>query len=371
MIPEYERIAHTIVEVCARVQAGNTIYIRGRQDCAHFCELIALACRKRGAYPLVEVLSDTYRITDLKETSLEVISTLPRHLKALIEETDLVVYVGMQPKDPLPFRLLPPERMAAERLMRKAITDIILSRAEKRWVGVAYPTEEQARMYDLPFEQFHDMVWRAIDIDYVQLSERAEKVASFLRDSSLIRIKNKKGTDVTINVEGRPILKDDGIIDDEDMKRKDKIINLPAGEVYAAPNEKESEGKVAFDFVFQGGVSCGTLTVGVSKGRVSALDDSAESLFFREILSHSTGDKDIIGEIGFGLNPCITHFVGHQLTDEKLIGSIHLALGENRTYGGENESDLHWDLIVSEPTVWVDDVILMEKGVYCSEEERG
>lgn len=367
MIPEYERIAHTIAEVCARVQAGNTVYIRGRQDCAHFCELIALACRKRGAYPLVEVLSDTYKITDLKETSLEVISTLPRHLKALIEETDLVIYVGMQPKDPLPFRLLPPERMAAERLMRKEITDIILSRREKRWVGVAYPTVEQARTYDIPFEQFHDMVWRAIDVDYVKLSERAEKVASFLRGSSLIRIKNKKGTDVTINVEGRPILKDDGVIDDEDMKRKDKIINLPAGEVYAAPREEESEGKVVFDFAFQGGVSCGTLTVGVSKGRVSVLDDSSESLFFREILSHSMGDKDIIGEIGFGLNPCITALVGHQLTDEKLTGSVHLALGENRAYGGKNQSDLHWDLVVSNPTVWVDGILLLKEGDYRGE----
>lgn len=370
MFPDYERIADTIVGVCARVQAGNTIYIRGRQDCAPFCELIALACRKRGAYPLVEVHSDTYRIADLKETSLTTLKTIPPHLEALIEETDFVFSIGMQPRDPLPFRLLPPERVAAERLMRKAITDIILAHPEKRWVGVAYPTEEQAQLYDIPFNQFHDMVWRAIDIDYVQLSHEAERLALLLNSSSCIRITNEKGTDITVNVEGRPILKDDGIIDEEDVRRGDKIINLPAGEVYVAPNEDKSEGTVAFDFAFQGGASCGTLTVKVSKGRVSVLDDSRESLFFEEILSHSTGDRDVIGEIGFGLNPCITHIVGHQLTDEKLVGSIHLALGENRMYGGKNESDLHWDLIVSEPTVWVDGVVLMKKGVYCTQARR-
>lgn len=365
MIPDYERIAQTIVTVCARVQKGHTLYIRGRKDCFHFCELIALECRKRGAYPLLEILSDTYRLMDVKETSLEVLKTTPRHLHALVEETDFVIYVGMQPKDPLPFRLLPEERTSAERLLRKSITDIILAHPEKRWIGIAYPTEEQAQLYNINYEEFHDTVWEALDIDYKALAQRAETVAQFLDNSSVLRITNKKGTDITLNIEGRPILKDDGIIDDEDLKRGDKIINLPAGEVYTTPHEEESEGKVVFDFVFKGGKSCGTLQVDVSQGKVTPVDDSQERVVFTEILSHSTGDKDIIGEVGFGLNPVIKKPVGHQLLDEKIIGTIHLALGENRSYGGKNQSNLHWDLIISDPSVWVDGGYIMKNGVYC------
>ncbi len=365
MVPDYERIAATIVNTCARIQKGDTIYIRGRKDCACFCELIALECRKQGAYPFMEIFSDTYKLKDLKESPLDVIRTAPRHVQTLIEETDFVMYVGMQPKDPLPFRLLPPERVGAERLYGKGITDIVLSHPEKRWIGIAYPTLEQAKLYNIDFEAFHSMVWNAIDIDYESLSKRAEKVASFLSGSSVIRIENPKGTDITLNIEDRPVLKDDGIISDEDLKKGDKILNLPAGEVYVAPHERKSEGRTVFDFVFFEGKACGTLAVDVSQGKVSPATDSAEGLLFKEILDHSTGDKDIIGEVGFGLNPCITKMVGNQLTDEKVIGTVHLALGENRSYGGKNQSDLHWDLIVSNPTVWVDSVLLMENGTYC------
>lgn len=364
MVPDYERIAETIVNVCARVQKENTVYIRGREDCAHFCELIALECEKRGAYPLIEVLSDKYRIQRLMEAPLEVISKPPRHLQALIEETDFVIFVGMQPKDPFPFHLLPGERQAAERLLRKGITDIVLAHPEKRWIGIAYPTKEQADLYDIPSKEFHDMVWRAIDIDYKALSHRAEELASHLSGSS-VHITNKKGTDITLNIEGRPILKDDGIIDDDDLKRGDKITNLPAGEVYVAPLEEESEGRVVFDFVFEKGSPCGTLALQITKGRAQVMDSSPESLHFSRILSHCTGDKDVIGELGFGLNPCIKKLVGHQLTDEKITGTVHLALGENRSYGGKNQSDLHWDLVISEPTVHIDGTLIMENGVYC------
>jgi aminopeptidase len=360
----YESIARTIVTVCARVQKGDTLYIKGREDCSHFCELIALACRNLGAYPLIEVHSDNYRITDLKETPADMISTIPRHVKALIEETDFVIYVGMQPQDPLPFRLLPPEKIGAERLAGKGITDIILQHPKKRWIGIAYPTEEQAFLYGVDFKEFYTMVWDALDIDYKALAQRASRLQKMLQDSSSITITDEKGTDITFNIEGRPILKDDGIIDDEDLKRGDKIMNLPAGEVYTTPHERESEGKVVFDFVFQRGAPCGTLPVDVSSGKVTPLHDSAESAFFTEVLQHSTGDKDIIGEIGFGLNPCITKPVGHQLLDEKIMGTVHLALGENRSYGGCNQSDLHWDLIISRPTVWADKTLVMEKGKY-------
>jgi aminopeptidase len=362
---DYEKIAKTIVTVCARVTEGNTVYIRGRQDCAHFCELMALECRNHGAYPLIETLSDQYKLADLRNTPLHVIKTMPHHVKALVEETDFVICVGMQPKDPLPFRLLPPERIAAERISRKGITDIILAHPEKRWLGIAYPSKEQAALYGVSSTVYHDMIWNAIDIDYVQLARKAEKIASFIENSSQIRITNRKGTDITLYTEGRPVLKDDGIIDDDDLKKGDKIANLPAGEVYTTPHEEKSEGKVVFDFVFSRGITSGTLPLTVSEGKVKVVDNSQESLLFTQILSHSTGHKDIIGEIGFGLNPHITTMVGNQLTDEKIVGTVHLALGENRSYGGKNQSDLHWDLVISEPTVWVDNCVLIKNGSYC------
>jgi leucyl aminopeptidase (aminopeptidase T) len=365
MIRDYEKIAQKIVYTCAQIQKDHTIYIRGRKDCAQFCELIALACRKQKAYPLIEIHSDDYTLQELHETPIETIATIPDHTRSLIEESDFIIYVGMQPEDPLPFRLLPYERIQAERLYRKSITDIILSHPEKRWIGIAYPTPAQASLYTIDFSVYHDMVWNAIDIDYQALSTRIEIIASFLHGASQIHIQNIKGTDITLNIENRPILKEDGIITREDLQNGEKICNLPTGEVYVAPNELESEGKAVFDFTFKNGKCCGVLPTIVSSGTVSPVGNTLEIKYFRDILSHSTGDSAIIGELGFGLNPCITHMVGHQLTDEKFPGSIHLALGENRHYGGQNQSDLHWDLVISEPTVFVDSTKILDRGVYC------
>ena len=365
MIWEYEKIAQKIVHTCAQIQQDHTVYIRGRKDSAQFCEQIALACRKRGAYPLIEIHSDAFMLQELHELPPEHITALPDHTRSLIEESDFIIYAGMQPEDPLPFRLLPYERIQAERLYRKAITDIILSHSDKRWIGIAYPTPAQAALYTMDFSVYHDMVWKAIDIDYHVLAERIETVASYLRGASDIHIQNKKGTDITLNIEKRPILKEDGIITREDLYHGEKICNLPTGEVYVAPNESKSEGKVVFDFTFRHGKCCGVLPVNVSSGTVTPVGNTAESRYCRDILSHSTGDGSVIGELGFGLNPCIIHMVGHQLTDEKFPGSIHLALGENRHYGGQNQSDIHWDLIISSPTVSVDGSMLLDQGTYC------
>lgn len=365
MIHDYEKIAYKIVNICAQIQKNHTIYIRGRKDCAQFCESIALACRKQEAYPFIEIHSDTYTLQELLETPKESIAIIPDHTRSLIEESDFIIYVGMQPEDPLPFRLLPFELIQAERLYRKSITDIILQHPEKRWIGIAYPTPAQASLYSIDFSVYHDMVWNAIDIDYRALSQRIEVFASYLHGASKIHIQNEKGTDITLNIEGRPILKEDGIITQNDLQNGEKICNLPTGEVYVAPNESESEGKAVFDFTFQNGNCRGVLPVTVSSGAVSPVEDTPESKYFRDILSHSTGDSTIIGELGFGLNPCITHMVGHQLTDEKFPGSVHLALGENRHYGGQNQSDLHWDLIISGPTVIVDEKKILDGGIYC------
>jgi leucyl aminopeptidase (aminopeptidase T) len=362
---DYALIAEKIVQTCAQIQEDHTIYIRGRKDCAQFCELIALACRNQKAYPLLEIHSDNYILRELLETPSESIGTIPDHTRSLIEQSDFIMYVGMQPEDPLPFRMLPYERIQAERLHRKSITDIILSHPEKRWIGIAYPAPAQASLYTIDFSVYHDMVWKAIDIDYRALAKRIETVASHVRGASRIHIQNRKGTDITLYIEDRPILKEDGIITREDIHNGEKICNLPTGEVYVAPHECESEGKAVFDFTFKHGTCCGVVPVTVSSGTVTPIGDTVESTYFRDIISHSTGDSALIGELGFGLNPCITHMVGHQLIDEKFPGSVHLALGENRHYGGRNQSDLHWDLVISQPTVMVDGTILIDEGVYC------
>lgn len=359
---DFEEVAHKIITVCARIEKDETVYIRGRSDSLEFCEALALQCRKRGAYPLIEVISDDYRFRDLTETPIDVIKCAPRHFLSAIKETDVFFSIGVEPKNPGRFKAIPEEREAARRLFSKKVIDTFNQYPEKRRVGIGFPTPEQAALYNINFEEFSTMFWKAMNIDYQTLSETAKKLAGIIRDATDIHITTEKGTDLHLNIEGRRVSLDDGIIDDEDMKTGNRLLNLPTGEVYAAPHEDEVYGTVVFDNAFHRGNKMEDIHVEFNNGIATPVKAKTGFSVFEAVLQNATGDRYKIGELGIGLNPEATKAVGYVLTDEKIIGTIHLAFGENRSYGGKNESDLHWDVLVMEPTVTVDGTLLMDRG---------
>ncbi|MFQ6059454.1 MAG: aminopeptidase [Anaerolineae bacterium] len=355
--PNYEGIAHKIVRECARVQEDEGVVIIGRADSLSYCELIALECHLVGALPLITVASDEYNYRVVMETPLEFLRKAPRHVVALARASDLVISVGMQPQDPRRFADVPEERVGAQRIGNKPVTDAILQTEGVRWLGTGYPTPQQAEMYGVPFEAFFETYWRAMDVDYSQLQARVARVAAVFEKSGQVRITSPKGTDLTLSVEGRPALKDDGVI-------HEKALNLPSGEVCFAPLESSAHGTVVFDLAFYRGHKIEDLVVRFEDGKAIPIEAKAGFDIFTDVLAHSHGAKDVIGELGIGLNEQIRQAIGYMLTDEKIMGTVHIALGENRFMGGVNESDLHWDLLILDPRVMVGDTLLMEGGEF-------
>jgi aminopeptidase len=358
----FQEVAQKIVDVCAQIKKDETVYIRGRTDNLEFCEALALQCRKRGAYPLIEVVSDDYRFRDLTETPIEVIEKAPRHFLSAIEKTDVFFSIGVEPKNPERFKNIPEEREAARRQFSKQIIELFNNHPEKRRVGMGFPTEEQAALYNIAFDEFYTMFWRAMNIDYRKLSEKAKKLANIIKNATDIHITTEKGTDLHMNIAGRRISLDDGIIDEEDMRTGNRLLNLPTGEVYVTPHEDEVEGTVIFDLAFHRGNRIEDVEVEIKNGIATPIRAKHGFSIFEDVLQKATGDRYKIGELGIGLNPEVTKAVGYVLTDEKIIGTIHLAFGENRGYGGKNESDIHWDVLVMEPTMTVNGTVLMDKG---------
>ncbi|GFP29153.1 aminopeptidase [Candidatus Hakubella thermalkaliphila] len=360
---DYEEIAYKIVHMCARIREDETVTIMGREDNLFYCELIALACSKLGALPHVAVRSDTYALRRATETSLEYLRKTPRHIKALIQNSDVIITVSFLFKDPALSSRIPEERYSAERSGNKPIKDIIFD-GHRRWVGTDFPTPEQAASYGVDFEYYHDTFWQAMNVDYPALASRAEDLAVVLRGAKVVRIFSPKGTNLSLSIEGRRINKDDGVIDEEDVKRGDPYLNLPSGEVCMAPLETSANGKVVFDIGFWQGQKIKDLEVEFKDGRVTPLGAREGLDIFVKVLETSEGDKDRIGELGIGLNPAVKEAIGDTLLDEKIIGTIHLAIGENRNEGGINNSTLHWDLLVEKATVEVDGRVIMREGKF-------
>lgn len=357
----YQEIARGMVRVCARVREGEAILIVGRQDNLQFCELIALECSKVGASPIVSVESDGYIQRLLSEIPIEFLKKTAKHMLALIRSCDVIITVGMERKDPAALSNLPEERLTAYRMGRKPWIDVVYD-GQRRLVGTDFPTEEQAAAYGLDFRALHDVYWRAMAVDYEALRQRARRVAQTLRQAGKVHITSAKGTDVVVGFQGRMIHIEDGVIDEADVASGYPFTNLPAGEVYVAPLEDRTDGRVIFDLAFHRGNRIEDLEVEFTAGTIRPIKATRGLDVFSQVLENSQGDKDKIGELGIGLNPEIEKVIGFALLDEKIMGTVHLAIGDNRFMGGVNDSDLHWDLVIQRPTVVAAQTLLIEDG---------
>jgi aminopeptidase len=162
-----------------------------------------------------------------------------------------------------------------------------------------------------------------------------------------------------VSVEGRSWLAADG------------KLNMPDGEIFTSPVETETEGEIRFSFpaIFHGrGVE--DVRLRFEGGRVVAAEAKTASDYLRSLLDMDEGSR-ILGEVAFGLNYEIDRFTRDILFDEKIGGTLHLALGSSfKKLGGENDSGLHWDMICdlrSDGEVYGDGELIWKAGRFLHE----
>jgi aminopeptidase len=349
-------IAHKVVNECADVRAGEDVYIEGRLDSAEYLEMLAFECEALGAKPLVVMHSDEHLHRRLTELPAGQLATRSKGWIELVKQADVVFTVRMEDGDPARFADVSPAQREAASKGRKLLADHIYD-LNRRWIGTDFPTAGQARAFGLDFAAFSDMFWRALDVDYVELRRRADAVAAALEGAESVRIRSPRGTDVTLGIKGRPLDKDIGVVTDAA-----KLSNLPAGEVCLAPLEDQADGTVVFDLAFWDGRRIEDLEVRFARGVAEPIRAAREFDYFKGVLASASGAANVIGELGIGLNPAVGEPCGYTLTDEKILGTVHLALGDNGMLGGVNDSTLHWDMMILRPTVEVDGRPLLIEG---------
>lgn len=366
-LPDFDSLAGKIVNDCLRVKAGEYFRIVCGDNLYYdFCEKMCIQAIEVGAYPFINISSDL-----IHEKTLEKPLEYFKAPALFTESIARFVNVELQlvfPKDPETGSSASPEKLSAIAQRGKAVRDIIHERNRKRveirQASLVYPTMETARKYGIPFEEYSDMVWGAINIDYDQLRERAQKIAGIMRGSKKVHITNPQGTDLTFSIEGRPPFIDDGIFDEDDINNGVYMMNLPTGEVCIAPVEDSANGTAVFTYNRYQGHELKNLVLEFRDGRIVDIKGDQGADFYRSVLDKQTGDKDYIAELGIGLNPRINRVLGDLALDEKIIGTIHIATGENRMIHGKGKSSFHWDLVMEKPTLTIDGKGVMKEGNY-------
>lgn len=217
----------------------------------------------------------------------------------------------------------------------KALASITDYRVDKtRWVVTKYPTEGQAQEADMSLSEYSDFVFGAInDVDWNKKYKEQEKLTKLVNATKKVKIIGSK-TDLTLDITGRTAVNAGG------------EYNMPDGEVFTAPLETKTNGYITYTFpAIYMGKEFHNVRLEFKSGRVIKATAEKGEQDLNNILDMDAGSRTL-GELGIGNNFAIQKFTKDILFDEKIGGTIHLALGRGyKENGSKNESGLHWDMI--------------------------
>ncbi len=208
-----------------------------------------------------------------------------------------------------------------------------------------------------------DIFERTLAVDYREsVVVLGKRMLDKLKGANEIRILSPQGTDITFSIKGREPHLDSGIYDEPGSWG-----NLPAGEVYVAPLEGTGEGVVVIDASLSGGIGLlrNPVKVIVRRGIATEILGGEEAEKLKYILK-SAGNENAFNfpaELGIGCNPA-ARVTGVVLEDEKVYGTVHLAFGDNSTFGGNVKAGVHIDGVIFRPTLIVDGDLIIEEGVW-------
>ncbi len=203
-----------------------------------------------------------------------------------------------------------------------------------------------------------DVMIRGLNADYKKIAKLTVKLGRMLDRTKEIRVTAKGGTDIYFSVEGRRGLASKGL-----FHKKGESGNLPTGEAFIAPLEGKSNGV----FVVDGSMSgVGMITdkpikIKVAKGFATEITGGKEAGKLKKIIEPYGKKGRNIAEFGIGTNDSV-RLSGNLLEDEKVLGTIHIAIGDNKSMGGNVNAPIHLDGVVKKPTVFFDEKMIMQNG---------
>lgn len=202
-----------------------------------------------------------------------------------------------------------------------------------------------------------DIMVRCMNADYTRIAARTATLCALMEQTKIVRVQAPAGTDITMPIEGRHAHASNGL-----FRHKGEWGNLPTGEAYLAPLEGRSNGVVVVDGSMAGiGLVSSPLRIVVRDGYAEEITGGTEAQRLVALLDPHGRDARTVAEFGIGTNDR-ARLTGVILEDEKVMGTIHIALGDNKSMGGSVRVASHLDGLITKPTVWFDDRKIMDAG---------
>jgi aminopeptidase len=336
------RMADVLVNYSIGVKKGERLAIRTPAAATPLVREIYRAALRAGALP--ETFVSLPGITEilLKEGSDEQLTYIPDSQRQIYEEFETMIslWASHNTKE---LNNVDPSRTALVRKAGQGLFDTYMQRSMQntfRWVGALYPTEAAAQDAEMSLSDFEDFAYHACFLDdenpaerWRELSREQARLVQWLKGKHTVHLRGQD-TDLTLSIEGRPFINCDG------------HLNFPDGEFFTGPVETSANGYIRYSFPCSfNGVSIEDVRLRFENGVAVEATAARGQAYLDQMLSVDEGARRL-GEFAFGNNRNVDRCIRHTLFDEKMFGTVHLALGKSIPESlGVNQSAIHWDMV--------------------------
>lgn len=337
-----QRLADVLVNYSTRVQPGDWVGILGDVAALPGLREVYYAVLKAGGNPTLLISDETMSRAFYRDASDAQIEWLDPSQTLYYEQADVYIRLGGG-MNTRAMTSIPGKRVQQVAAARRSWLDTRLSRSAEgkmRWVGTWYPTEASAQEANMSLEEFEAFVFSATFCDQADPVAEWRKVAA-IQQGKVDYLKGKKrvelkgpNIDLKLSIEGRTFINANG------------LRNMPDGEIFTGPVEDSVNGWVRFTYPsIVGGRAVSGIELKFEHGKVAEARAEQNDDLLQAQLNTDAGAR-YLGEFAIGTNFGINRFTGNILFDEKIGGTIHMAVGKGYPEtGSRNDSAVHWDMI--------------------------
>jgi aminopeptidase len=337
-----ETVARILVDYSVKVRPNQLVRITGCPQGAPLILAVYQKVLERGAHPFLQVEPEEAQELFYTYAGDVQLDYVPPFMMNIVEQIDASIEIWT---DTNTRRLTnaDPAKQSRRSVARRPLFDRMLERSareELRWAGTLYPTHAFAQDAEMSLREFEDFVYDACLVHepdpitaWKKISRKQQRLADWLNKGRRIHVVGPD-TDLKLEVAGRKWINCDG--------RQ----NFPDGEIYTGPIEDSVNGHIRYTYpACHYGREVEDVRLQFKDGRVIKATAAKNEEFLLKMLKADKGARHI-GEFAFGTNYGIQRFTKNTLFDEKIGGTIHLALGAGLPESGsKNKSAIHWDMV--------------------------
>ena len=360
----YQKYAHLLVNYCVEVRPGDKVYVKSSTAAEPLLREVYREALKAGA--LVVDFDIDFLEKDrimLENASDEALGQVPLLYKTAVQDYDCYLYIRA-PHNLREMQNAPTERSKLRSAATKPFHKIYFERTGSRELRrnlCQFPTQASAQQAGMSLEEYENFVFTACKLDqpdpiaaWKALHDEQQRIVDLLNAATDVHYKGKH-VDLKFSTKGRTWINSDG------------QTNMPSGEVYTSPVEDSVNGTIFYTYPgLYGGHEVENIRLHVKDGFIESWEATRGKDYLDKVFALEGTRR--FGEAAIGTNYSIDKMTKNILFDEKIGGTVHLAIGQSYLQcGGKNESTVHWDMITDmteDGEIYADGELMYKNGKF-------